>query len=167
VIQDWCPSSLTNSLPVEASQTRAVLPTETVTIREPSGENAALWNGAVALSSLNTSFPVETSHTWAVLKEAVSMREPSRENAALPTPASNASSLSNTFPVEASHTRAVLSSDAGHDSRAVRREGRAIDPVQMAVEFKQHLSRGGVPHPSRIVIRGCGYSRPILGEGDT
>ena len=76
-----CPLSVRSSAPVFASQTLAVLSALAVTMREPSGLNAADRRGPVCPLSVRTSAPVLASQTFAVRSSlAVTMREPSGLN---------------------------------------------------------------------------------------
>ena len=66
--------------------TRAVLSQLEVTMRWPSGENAALVTGAVWPYTVTSGCPLAVSHTRVVeSRPAVTIRSPSRENAALKT----------------------------------------------------------------------------------
>ena len=70
-------------MPESASQTRAVLSYEAVTIRLPSGLNAAEWTEEVCPWSVVMVLPESASQTLAVLSsEAVRTRLPSGLNAA-------------------------------------------------------------------------------------
>ena len=70
-------------MPESASQTRAVLSHEAVTIRLPSGLNAAVYTIAACPWSVARILPVSASQTRAVLSaEAVTIRLPSGLNAA-------------------------------------------------------------------------------------
>ena len=81
-----------------------------VTIRWPSGENAALTTASVWPSSSATCCPVAAFQTRAVPSSlAVTMRWPSGENAALLTESVWPSSFASCCPVAAFQTRAVLS----------------------------------------------------------
>ena len=73
--------------PVAASQIRAVLSKDAVTMRLPSGLNAALITASSwPLSGSPTGLPLSASQIRAVLsKDAVTMRLPSGLNAALNT----------------------------------------------------------------------------------
>ena len=71
-------------LPESASQTRAVLSPEAVTIRLPSGLNAAEWTDEVCPWREARGLPESASQTRAVLSaEAVTIRLPSGLNAAV------------------------------------------------------------------------------------
>src|SRR5271165_4094883 len=73
-------------LPVAASHSRAVLSSEAVTTRVPSGEKAALETQSSWPRRTAISLPVAASHSRAVLSpEAVTTRVPSGEKAALQT----------------------------------------------------------------------------------
>src|SRR6202522_307589 len=112
------------------SHSRAVLSSEAVRTRVPSGENAALLTASLCpfrtsgenLALLTESscpfrtticLPVTASHTRAVLSsEAVTTRVPSGENAALQTSPPCPFKTAIGLPVTASHSRAVLSWEA-------------------------------------------------------
>ena len=78
---------LADRWPVAASQTRAVLSSDAVTMRLPSGLNAALTTASSwPLSGAPIGWPVAASQIRAVLSsDAVTMRLPSGLNAALDT----------------------------------------------------------------------------------
>ena len=79
-----CCKGLPIGAPVAASHTRAVLSSDAVTTRVPSGLNAALQTGPSCCKGLPIGAPVAASHTRAVLSsDAVTTRAPSGLNAAL------------------------------------------------------------------------------------
>src|SRR6476659_352375 len=84
----WPVSGSPICLPLSASQSRAVLSSDAVTMRLPSVLNAALHTEAVwPLSGSPICLPLSASHSRAVLSsDAVTMRLPSGLNAALHTP---------------------------------------------------------------------------------
>jgi hypothetical protein len=83
--QQTCSLTL-RGLPVAALHTRAVLSELAVTIRVPSGLNAALLTDALCSRGLLRGLPVAALHTRAVLSElAVTIRVPSGLNVALTT----------------------------------------------------------------------------------
>src|SRR5438034_1290675 len=105
----------TNAWVSHTSHSRAVLSSDAVTMRLPSGLNAALPTPRVwPLSGSPIGLPVSASHSRAVQSpDAVIMRLPSGLNAALNTQSEWPSSgLPIGLPVSASHTRAVRSADA-------------------------------------------------------
>ena len=100
-------------VPVAASQTRAVLSEDAVTMRDPSGLKAAYVIPPSWPLRTPIAVPVAASQTRAVLSEdAVTMRDPSGLKAAELTAASWPLRTAIALPVAASQTRAVLSSDA-------------------------------------------------------
>ncbi len=83
------PESVARGLPVAASQTRAVLSSDAVTMRVPSGLNCALLTPRSCPESVARGLPVAASQTRAVLSyDAVTMRVPSGLNCALVTTSS-------------------------------------------------------------------------------
>ena len=78
-----CPWSVARALPESASQTRAVLSSEAVTTRLPSGLNAAELTASVCPWRVARALPESASQTRAVLSaDAVTTRLPSGLNAA-------------------------------------------------------------------------------------
>ena len=108
-----CPASVAMTAPVAASHTRAVLSSEAVTMRDPSGLNAAFHTQMSCPDSVVSVAPLATSQTRAVpSKEVVATRRPSGLNTALFTTSSCPASVASKARVLASHSRAVLSFDA-------------------------------------------------------
>jgi hypothetical protein len=120
---------MASCLPVAASQMRAVLSLEAVTMRRPSGENAALRTFPLSSSEGKPSpwpekttscTPLAASQMRAVRSlEAVTMRRPSGENATLRTLRSWPESTVIGLNVAASQDAGELVAGAGRDSDAL------------------------------------------------
>ena len=144
-------------LPLSASHSRAVLSSDAVTMRLPSGLNAALITASVwPVSGSPICLPLSASHSRAVLsKDAVTMRLPSGLNAALRTPAVwPVSGSPICLPLSASHSRAVLSEDAVTMRLPSGLNAALCTPLRMARErLADLLAALGVPQPRRVVPR--------------
>ena len=162
------PSSVATVLPVAVSHSRAVLSSEPVRTRAPSGEKATAQTVPVCPSSMATTLPVAASHSRPVLSsEPVNTRAPSGEKTTALTGPVCPSSAATALPVAASHSRARVIVGAGQDAGAIGREGDSPDRARVAFERGDRLARRRVPQPRRRVVR-AGQDAGAAGrEGDS
>ena len=161
------PSSVATVLPVAASHSRAVLSSEPVRTRAPSGEKATAATGPVCPSSVATGLPVAASHSRAVLSpEPVRTRAPSGEKATPQTRPVCPSSVATGLPVAASHSRAVLSSEPVRTRAPSGEKATAADGARVSLERGDRLARRRVPQPRRLVLGAGQDARAVGREGD-
>ena len=156
---------LRHLLPVAAFQTRAVPSSLAVTMRWPSGENAALLTASVWPSSFATCCPVAAFQIRAVPSSlAVTMRWPSGENAALLTGPEWPSSFATCCPVAAFQTRAVLSKLAVTMRWPSGENAALVTKPVWPSSFSQQLPTGRVPDPCRLISARGDDALAVRGE---
>jgi hypothetical protein len=147
---------MASSLPLSASQSRAVQSCDAVSTRRPAvwTKDRALNRVGAALESGQDPSRCHFSQSRAVLSsEAVSTHRPSGLKTALYTQPVWPSKVVRSLPLSASQSRAVLSSEAVSTRPAVRAKDRAINVIGMALESGQELAALSLPEP-RLVLRG-------------
>ncbi len=154
--------------PVAASHSRAVLSSEPVRTRLPSGEKATALTGPLCPSSVATAAPVAASHSRAVLSpEPVRTRlAVGREGDGVRHRLCVPSSVATAAPVAASHSRAVLSSEpvrtrlpSGEKATAMT---EPVCPASVAIAAPVAASQS-----LAVVVVGAGENALAVGrEGD-
>ena len=155
---------MAKSLPESASQSRAVLSSEAVSTRRPSGLKTALLIRSVWPWKMAKSLPLSASQSRAVLSwEAVSTRRSSGLKTALKTGSVWPWKVAKSLPLSASQSRAVCPRGGQH-AAAVRAEDRARNPAAMALESGQELAAVGLPEPRGLVLRGGEHAAAVRAE---
>jgi hypothetical protein len=130
---------------VPTSHIRAVLSSEVVTIRRPSGLNCADVTAPSCSMGSPAAWPVVPSHSRAVKSlDAVTTHRPSGLNCADFTSAACRMGWPKACPVAASHSRR-----GGEHASSIRAELRPYHPAFVLHRFTHGLSRRRVPQPRR------------------